>query len=50
LDLPQFFDGVLDLAFIRLDINEKHEGIVFLNLLHRGLGIQGAASQRKNQL
>ncbi len=46
LHLPQFFYRVLDLTFIRLDINKKHECIMFLDLLHRRFGIQGATNQK----
>ena len=40
LDIIQLFDGLSDLTLIGLDIDNKHEGIVFLNLLHRTLRVE----------
>lgn len=40
LDIVQLLNGILDLTLVRLDINDEHQGVVLLNLLHRGLGVQ----------
>lgn len=41
LDVVEGLDGVLDLALVRLDVDDEHEGVVVLDLLHRALGRQG---------
>ena len=48
LNVPQFLHSVLDLPFIRLDINKEYERVIFLNLLHRGLSVEWAAKQVKS--
>ena len=40
LDVIQLLHRILNLPLIRLEVGDKNEGIVLLDLLHRGLGIQ----------
>lgn len=40
IDVVQLLDGVLDLALVGEDINNKHKGVVLLDLLHCRLGVQ----------
>ena len=39
LDIIQLLDGILDLPFVRPDINNKDEGVMLLNFLHRRFSI-----------
>ena len=40
IHIIQLLQCLLDLPLVRLDITDKHQRIVFLNLLHRAFGIQ----------
>ena len=40
IHIVQFLDGILDLALVRPDVYNKHQCVVFLNLLHRRLSVQ----------
>ena len=46
LDIVQLLHGVLDLTLVSLDVDDEHQGVVFLNLLHRGLSVQWTGSRR----
>lgn len=35
LHVPELLNRVLDLALIRLEVNEEHERVVLFDLLHR---------------
>ena len=35
LNIVQLLYGVLDLTLVGLDVNDEHQGVVLLNLLHR---------------
>lgn len=43
LHIIQFLDRILDLTLVALDINNEHECIVLLDLLHRRLCVQWPA-------
>lgn len=36
----KLLQSLLDLSLVRLDIHDKHQGVVLLDLLHRALGVQ----------
>lgn len=40
LNIVKFFNGIFDLSLIRLYVNNKDEGVVLLDLLHRRLRVQ----------
>jgi hypothetical protein len=40
VDLVKLLQGLLDLSLVGLDIDNEHKGVVFLELLHRRLGIK----------
>mmetsp|Transcript_37074 Transcript_37074/g.93028 ORF Transcript_37074/g.93028 Transcript_37074/m.93028 type:complete len:229 (-) Transcript_37074:49-735(-) len=40
-DVVHLLDGVLDLALVGSRVDEEHQGVVLLNLLHGALGRQG---------
>jgi hypothetical protein len=41
LDVVQLLDGLLDLPLVALQVDDEHQSVVLLNLLHGGLGVQG---------
>lgn len=41
INIVHLLDGILDLALVRLDVDNEDEGVVLLDLLHGGLGVQG---------
>jgi len=40
LHVVQLLDCVLDLPLVCLDVDDENQGVVFLNLLHGGLGVE----------
>ena len=40
LNVIQFLHGVLNLSLVRLEVCDEDEGVVLLDLLHRGLSVQ----------
>lgn len=40
IDIVELLDRILDLPLVRLDVDNEDEGVVLLNLLHRGLGVE----------
>ena len=40
LHVIQLLDGVLDLPLVCLDVDDKNQGVILLNFLHGGLGIE----------
>jgi len=43
LHIPQLFHRILDLSFVRFDVNKEYKRVVFFNLLHRGFSVQWTA-------
>jgi hypothetical protein len=41
VNIVQLLKSLLDLALVGLDVDNEDEGVVLLNLLHGGLGVQG---------
>ena len=41
IDVVQLLDGVLDLVLVGLDVNDEHQCVVVLDLLHGRLRRQG---------
>ena len=41
VDVVQLLEGHLDLALVCLHIDDEHQGVVLLSLLHGTLGVQG---------
>jgi hypothetical protein len=41
LDVVQLLDGLLDLPLVALQVDDEHQRVVLLNLLHGGLSVQG---------
>jgi hypothetical protein len=41
LDVVQLLDGLLDLPLVALQVDDEHQRVVLLDLLHGGLGVQG---------
>lgn len=40
LDIIQLLDGILDLPLVGLEVNNEHQGVVVLDLLHGRLGVE----------
>jgi len=40
LDIVQLLDGIFDLTLVRFDVDNEHQCVVLLDLLHRRLGVQ----------
>ena len=40
LNIIQFLHRVLNLPLVRLEVGDENEGVVLLDLLHRGLSVQ----------
>jgi len=41
-NIVHLLQGILDLALVGLDVNDEDEGVVLLDLLHGGLGVEGS--------
>lgn len=41
LDVPKFLHSICDLPLVCTDVNEENESVVFLDLLHGGLCVEG---------
>jgi hypothetical protein len=41
LNVVQLLDGLLDLPLVALQVNNEHQSVVLLDLLHGSLGVQG---------
>lgn len=41
VDVVELLEGLLDLGLVGLDVDDEDQGVVLLNLLHGGLGVEG---------